>query len=162
MDNKYYVVISPYSANLSAWGNEPNPKNYPYWSSIVDYLTSKGVDIIQIGITPEPKISDKVTQFLKNLHFKEILELIKNSLFWMSVDNFLPHLVQHLTPPKKGIVIFGKSDPNIFGYSTNINILKSREYLRPDQFAYWFNEPFDPNVFPEPEKIFPFIDLFFK
>jgi hypothetical protein len=35
---------------------------------------------------------------------------------------------------------FGQSDPNIFGYPGNINLLKDRSYLRPEQFLHWWHE----------------------
>jgi hypothetical protein len=34
-------------------------------------------------------------------------------------------------------VIWGISDPDIFGYDYNTNILKDRKYLRPDPFGTW-------------------------
>jgi hypothetical protein len=39
-----------------------------------------------------------------------------------------------------GCVIWGVSDPNIFGYFYNKNILKNKSYLRNDQFGVWKNE----------------------
>lgn len=137
-----------------------NPKNYPHWNKIVEYLKTKGYKVIQIGIEGEEQISGLVDEFYKNLPFKEIENLIIGSHFWMSVDNFLPHLVANLKPPKKGIVIFGTSDPRLFGYEFNINIIKSFENLRPNQFLYWFYDDYNPDVFPSPEDIYPFIDLF--
>jgi ADP-heptose:LPS heptosyltransferase len=60
-------------------------------------------------------------------------------------DSFLPHL---LAPSRrKLIVLFSKSDPDIFGYPHNINLLKDKELLRPDQYRVWSQCMYDPNAF---------------
>ncbi|MGC8979009.1 hypothetical protein [Caldisericum sp.] len=158
MDN--FVVVSPYAANLNRFGIANNPKNYPYWVEIVKYLKFKNFKVVQIGVSGEPIISEEIDEFLVDLPFPQILELLNQCSFWMSVDNFLPHLAQFTKPLKKGIVIWGKSDPKIFGYPNNFNIYKDKKYFRKDQFGYWFYEEFNPKVFIEPEKIFIVIDSF--
>ena len=70
----------------------------------------------------------------------------------MGVDNFFQHFASHLEKP--GIVIFGKSNPDIFGYKHNINILKDRANLRAKQFDIWEEEVFNKNVFPYAEEVF--------
>jgi ADP-heptose:LPS heptosyltransferase len=62
-------------------------------------------------------------------------ELLSKCETWISVDNFFPHLANLYG--KKGIVLWGQSDPNIFGYQYNLNLLKSRSYLREKQFDIW-------------------------
>jgi hypothetical protein len=52
-----------------------------------------------------------------------------------------------------GVVIWGKSDPLLFGYPENVNLLKDRKYLRARQFYIWDDEPFDPEVFVEPAEV---------
>ena len=130
------IVISPY-ANTLRWDKShlPNPKNYPHWVELVKLMRDGGHEVIQIG-------SGKATQiigtngFLYNLKMSEIEELIRKVDCWVSVDSFLPHLCAY-HKLKKGVVLWGQSDPNIFGYSRNTNLLKDRSYLREKQFWIW-------------------------
>lgn len=139
------LLISPFAQKLRNGKN--NPKNYYYWDRLIFLLEQKH-SIIQIGTKGESKL---VKDFRTNLPLKEIKKLLLECDLWISVDSFLPHLAQHVG--KSGIVIFGKSDPNIFGYPNNINILKDIKYLRKNQFDIWENERYDKEVFVEPEEI---------
>lgn len=106
-----------------------NAKGYPYWTELVPLLDD---EIIQIGIPTDTQL---VNRFIPNMPFKVIKELLKECKYWITTDSFLPHLAHHI--PKSGVVIFGPSDPKIYGYEENLNILKDRSYLRHDQFGTW-------------------------
>lgn len=138
------IVISPYSNKLR--NGQKNPKNYPYWNQLITLLHANNFDIIQIGITGEDKLKN-VDSYMFNLSFKEICTLIDNSSMWISVDNFLPHMINCEKINTKGLVLFSRSDPKLFGYPQNINVLKSRNYLRPDQFFIWEQCPYDKNAY---------------
>jgi len=140
------ILISPYSRKLRN-GNR-NAKDYPYWKELYQMLKQIDKDIVQIGVQGEKRLS---ADFRRNLPLEEIEELIIKSKFWVSVDNFLPHMAHHYK--KIGLVIWGQSDPIIFGYPENINILKDRKYLRENQFDIWENCKYDENVFVKPEVI---------
>ena len=140
------IIISPYSRKLR--NNARNPKNYPYWSELVQKLVEREYNVMQIGVKDEVQIN-KVEEFKTNLKLKEIKELLEQCHIWISVDNFLQHLASHTTKP--GIVLFGKSDPLIFGYPQNINLLKNRKHLRAKQFDIWEAEAYDSSVFVKPE-----------
>lgn len=141
------ILISPYSQFLR--NGKKNPKNFPYWSELITLLEQEGHEIIQIGLFNEGQL---VRNFKVDLTFKEVKKLLKEVDLFIAVDTFLPHMA-HFYGKKKGIVIFGRSDPKIFGYPENINILKDIKYLRPMQFDFWENVEFDPDVFVEPEVI---------
>jgi ADP-heptose:LPS heptosyltransferase len=145
------IVLSPYSRPLR--NGKRNPKNFPYWKEVISKL--KLDNIIQIGVEGEEKI---VKDFRKGLSLKEIEDLIKKCDFWMSVDNFLPHLAHHVG--KLGIVIWSMSDPNVFGYPENINILKDRKYVRKNQFDMWDNYPYNLDAFSSVDKIIEEINNF--
>lgn len=138
------IIISPYSKMLR--NGKMNPKNYPYWKELIKLLKSE--NIVQVGVTGEEKL---VNDFRKNLSLDELVSLIKKCNYWISVDNFFPHLSRHVGKP--GVVIWGVSDPKIFGYPENLNILKNRSLLRPNQFDLWESFDFDPNVFVKPSEI---------
>jgi len=146
MTDSEIVVISPYSKPMR--NGQTNPKNYPYWGRLVEILASYA-EVIQIGTQGEEKIAG-TESFLRNLSFEELRDLINCCDTWISVDNFLPHFC-HCEKLKPGIVLWGKSDPKIFGYPENVNLLKSRTYLRSKQFDIWEVDTSDPNAFVLPE-----------
>ncbi len=123
-----------------------NPKDYPYWKELVEMLKEKEIFIIQIGISGEESIGSDEIKF--GLSLDELKELILNCDKWVSVDNFLPHFCHHLG--KQGIVIWSKSNPDIFGYPENINLLKDKKYLKEKQFDIWEREEYCLEAFIEP------------
>jgi ADP-heptose:LPS heptosyltransferase len=147
------ILISPYSQYLR--NDKRNPKNYPHWAELLNLLQDEGYSITQIGLFNEGAL---VRDFRADLTFKEIKRLLNEVDLFISVDTFLPHLAHTLG--KRGIVIFAVSDPNIFGYSENINILKDRKYLREKQFDYWENCEFNPESFVEPEVVLEHVKAF--
>lgn len=124
------IIISPFSKQLR--NGQQNPKTYPFWNDLVNKLKVNHY-IIQVGVNTETDLG--CHEFKKNLSLNELKELINECDLWISVDNFFHHLAQFTN--KDGVVIFAFSDPNIFGYKNNLNILKDRKYLRPDQFNDW-------------------------
>jgi len=143
------VLISPYSRKLRNEKN--NPKNFPHWGKLVRLLKNDGHYIIQVGVTGERELSG-VDEVKFNLSIKDLTELFNTCDTWFSVDNFFQHFASHLNKP--GIVIFGKSDPDIFGYKENLNILKDRKNLRAKQFDIWESCEYDESVFPSAEEVF--------
>ena len=144
------IVISPYSKKLG--NGKRNPKDYPWWPEVIGRLRGQGFqDIIQIGIKGEEAIG--VDRMIFNGPFYELAEIIKESLAWASVDNFLPHFCRVCAPNKPGVVIFSQSDPEIFGYQENINLLKDDKYLREKQFDLWTHAEFIEEAFVEPERV---------
>jgi ADP-heptose:LPS heptosyltransferase len=129
-------------------GEPNNPKNYPWWPELIKKLQSLGHEIIQVGVEGELEL---VADFRKNLSLSELSELLMNADTWIGVDSFGQHLGWHLG--KKGLTIFGQSDPNIFGHPENVNVLKSREYLREQQFWWWEQCEYRADAFVEPAEI---------
>jgi len=103
-------------------------KRYPYWEELEDNLSGHAV----------LKIENKHTE-------KELLEKIDWCDVWISIDSFFQHFVSfHNLKP--GIVLWGKSDPKIFGYESNKNLYKP-DKLRSNQFLWWREEKNDPDDF---------------
>lgn len=132
------ILISPYSQKLPV--DKPNPKNFPYWEETIKLIKQKipKIEIVQVGVQEEVPIKG-VTHLAHNLPPKDLLELAKTSSAWLSVDNFFQHFCSYYNIPN-GIVLFGQSDPRIFGYSFNTNLLKDPKYLREDQYLFWWHE----------------------
>jgi hypothetical protein len=143
------VIISPWSKILP--NKKQNAKNYPYWPQLVKKINELNLNVVQIGIAGEQKIDGANCMF--DLKFKQLEELLYQSKTWISVDNFFQHFCNTIKPIKSGIVLWGKSDPSIFGYPYNINLLKHSSYLRKDQFDVWHNETHSTLVFVKPELV---------
>jgi ADP-heptose:LPS heptosyltransferase len=121
---------------LTCAGNTQTAKSYPHWNQLL--LLLKDHEIQQItGILSEAAL-------LESVHWADVV---------ITIDSFLPHLIKYYKIRKTIIVIWSKSDPNIFGYAENINLLKDRKYLKPEQFKWWMDEPHDPAAFVSPEEI---------
>jgi hypothetical protein len=121
-------------------------------------LKTTGLRLIQIGVTGDERLLG-VDDFLQNQSFRQIEKLIDDCRSWIGVDNFLQHLCHCRPVTPKGIVLWGISDPQLFGYEYNLNVIGKR--LRPDQFGTWQIEP-DPSVFWDAEEVFKRIQLFIK
>ena len=123
-------------------GNVITAKSYPYWDKLVEMIKGEAMVTRIEGILPEQHIIDGV-------NWCDV---------WISIDSFLPHLVAY-RKLKPGIVLWGTSDPLIFGYPSNTNLLKDRKYLREHQFLWWATptgelvEPPNPEAFVKPEVI---------
>lgn len=138
------IVIAPYAAKLRS-GNR-NPKNYPYWVELIQRLNANGHEVVQIGAAGEELI-EGTSERIIGWPFSKLRDVINNADLWISVDSWLPHFC-HCERLKSGVVIWGKSSPQVWGYPDNENLFVSTEHFRPFQFQHWETEPYDPNVFP--------------
>ena len=135
------IIISTYSQKLR--NGKINPKNYPYWKELISLIDEQ---IIQVGVTGEEQL---VPDFRQNLSMEELKELVLECRTWISVDSFFQHFCWDLNKP--GIVLFGQSDPNIFGHPENTNLLVDRKYLREKQFWLWEQADYNEECFVKPE-----------
>jgi ADP-heptose:LPS heptosyltransferase len=136
------ILIAPCERPLR--NGDINPRSYPYWKELAQLL---GDEVIQVG---EKEDKQYVPDF-RVLNLKQIEELIKECETYWTIDSFFQHYAWSIG--KKGIVIFSKSDPLIFGHKENTNILKDRKYLRPDQFNTWEGVPYEEEAFQKPNEI---------
>jgi hypothetical protein len=142
------IIISPYSQTLR--NGKRNPKNYPYWQEVIDMLKRKGFLITQTGRGNEAHLQN-VDEFLFDKSLKELRKAIQVCYTWASVDNFFPHLAASENKP--GVVVWGRSDPRIFGYKQNKNLVKNIGYLRDKQWDIWEAVEYDKKVFVGPEEV---------
>lgn len=141
------ILISPWARNTPS--GQKCAKNYPYWRKLIELLKNKGFKIICITAKNEERLP--CDEYYSGLSFEDIKKLLFKCDTWISVDNFFHHFASFYK--KTGVVIFSKSDPNIFGDQSNINLLKHRRYLRKKQFYFWDNENLDKSSFIEPEDV---------
>jgi ADP-heptose:LPS heptosyltransferase len=137
------IIISPYAQKLR--NGKLNPKNYPYWKELIEMIDEP---IIQVGVEGEEQLVDT---FVKNMPLPRLRELLQECRTWIGVDSFFQHLAWD--EGKQGIVLWGPSDPLIFGHPENINLLKDRSYLVSDQFIWWEATEHSNDRFVEPQKV---------
>ncbi len=131
------ILIHPYAQKLRNGGR--NAKNYPYWPALLAGLHDS---VVQIGVAGEDAL---VSDFRMHLSLKDISALVQTCSLWIAVDSFLPHLAFHLHKP--GVVLWSVSDPLIYGYPDNLNLLKDRSYLRAQPFGIWEQQPYNADAF---------------
>ena len=143
------IIIAPYAKKLRNGKN--NPKNYPWWPDLISLIDEP---IVQIGVDGEKQL---VEDFRKDLSVPELYDLIEECRTWISVDSFFQHLAWDAGKP--GIVLFGQSDPIIFGHPENINLLKDRKYLREQQFWLWEQCDYIEEAFVEPKDVVEYLKI---
>jgi len=128
-------------------GSELNAKcpTAEWWNELIPLLNKP---VKQILWGNETKLN---CQHVENPKLEEIEKLLDECETFICIDSFLQHL-NHGRNKKKGIVVWSKSDPKIFGWPENINILKYPEKLRSDQFLWWANEKWE-NIFPTSQEV---------
>ena len=146
MGDAVKIIIFPWAKQLR--NGSRNPKNYPWWPELIKKLQNLGHEIIQVGIDGEEQLVD---DFRKNLKLSELELLMKSADTWIGVDSFGQHLGWSLGI--RGLAIFGQSDPLIFGHDENVNVLKSREYLREQQFWWWEQADYREDAFLTPDEV---------
>jgi ADP-heptose:LPS heptosyltransferase len=127
-----------------------NPKNYPYWEELISKIDEP---IIQVGIEGEKQL---VPDFRKNLTISELRKLIQECRIWISCDSFFQHLAWDEGKP--GIVLWGVSDPLIYGHPENVNLLKDRSYLAENQFLWWEYVEHKNDRFVKPKEVLAYLN----
>lgn len=136
-----YLAIARGVAALP--NGQRNPKDYPYWDQLIALLTNAGYEVKPV----------------KELPFSELEVFLKSSLTVIAADSFVQHFCWSIG--KQAIVLWGSGDPLIFGHPENINLLKSREYLRPGQFDMWMGVPYREDIFVDAEEVFKQVQQYF-
>jgi len=137
------IIIAPWAKKMR--NGQLHPKDYPYWSEVI-----KGLDepIIQVGVEGEVQLVD---DFYKGMSLTKLADLVRQCKTWIAVDSFFQHFCWDIGKP--GIVLWGQSDPLIFGHPENINLLKDRKYLREKQFWWWEQCEYNKDAFVEPKVV---------
>lgn len=139
------IIISPWAKELLS--KKPNPKSPPinWWKSLVTKIQEP---IIQVGITGEKQL---VSDFRLNLSIQDLKVLLNECRTFITIDSFFQHLAWDLNKP--GIVIWGQSNPRIFGHDIHTNLLKDEKYLMEDQFLMWELITYREDCFVTPKEV---------
>jgi ADP-heptose:LPS heptosyltransferase len=141
------IIIAPYAQKLRNGNN--NPKNYPWWPELISLIKEP---IVQVGVEGETQLVD---DFRKNLSLEELKSLVLECRTWISVDSFFQHFAWDLN--KYGVVLWGQSDPLIFGHPENTNLLRERKYLREKQFWLWEQCEYNADAFMIPIEVIKYL-----
>ena len=85
------------------------------------------INIIVFGHSnePAPLLNTTESIFIDKLDF---MILAKYCLSFISIDSCLQHICSNKSFNKKGIVLWGSSKANMFGYDKNINLVSEYPY----------------------------------
>lgn len=143
------IAIAPFAAKLPE--GKPNPKNFPYWPEVVGRLNAQGHEVIQLGVAGEDRI-EGVGQFIQGFPLAKLEQVIRDCDTWIAVDSWLPHFCATMRL-QSGVVIWAQSNPHIWGYPHNTNLLKSEAYLRRFQYAPWWDAEYNESAFVSAEEV---------
>jgi len=146
---QHVVLVSPFCRKMR--NGQRNPKEYPWWPEVVQLLKEKEVDTEQLAVKDDPDLVGCTTRH-NDLSATELRKIIEETNTWLSCDSFLPHFV-NAYKLKPGVVVWGKSDPRVFGYMSNKNLLRDERCLREHQFNFWEEEQYDERVFVRPNVV---------
>lgn len=141
------ILFAPFAARCHSLNGNPSPKDYPFAKELCRLLENND-EIIQVGGDTDEQIAK---DFRKNLSFREVGNLIRESKTGICVDSYLQHYYWFLN--RKAIVLWGISDPIIFGHKMHLNLLKDRKYLRPNQFDLYYSNEYNTEAFVAPNEV---------
>lgn len=142
------ILIAPWARQMRVEG-KLHPKDYPWWDELVELLRAD-YQIMQVGTAKERRVSG-VDSMLIDPPLDHLLYHVQQCETWISVDSFLQHFCWYHGKP--GIVLFGQSDPNIFGHPENTNLLRNRSFLREKQFWLWEQAEMVEEAFVTPHEV---------
>lgn len=140
------ILFAPFAARPHSLNGSASPKDYPHAKELAELL--KEHNLVQVGGSNDKQV---VPDFRPNLSFHELGKLVSESRVGICVDSYLQHFYWYLN--RRAIVLFGPSDPLIFGHASNVNLLKHRNYLRQNQFDLYYNNEVNPEAFVSPEEV---------
>ena len=116
------VMVDDY--NISNSG-----RNYHDGQELINLIKEAlpDINIIVFGHSnePAPLLNTTESIFIDKLDF---MILAKYCLSFISIDSCLQHICSNKSFNKKGIVLWGSSKANMFGYDKNINLVSEYPY----------------------------------
>ena len=141
------ILFAPFAARSPSLNGSPSPKDYPFARELAQQL-EKDYELVQVGGGNDEQIAK---DFRTNLSFDELGKLVAESQTGVCVDSYLQHYYWYLG--RRAIVLFSVSDPVIFGHPENLNLLKDRKFLRPNQFHLYYSNQYNPEAFVSPHEV---------
>jgi ADP-heptose:LPS heptosyltransferase len=108
------------------------------WETLVKSMPE--CTFIQLGNPDEKKLEGAVDLRGKTT-MREAFALIKYAKSFAGVNSFFSHVTNAFGTP--GVVLFGASNPHIWGHSNNINLYKPTRCAPCIDTLLWFNCPYE-------------------
>jgi len=143
------IAIAPYAAKLP--NGKRNPKEFPAWPELIERLNAEGYEVIQLGAKGEKRLAG-TAQFIEGYPLEKLEQVIRDCDTWIAVDTWMSHFCATMRL-QGGIVIWAQSNPKIWGYPHNTNLLKDESYLREWQYAPWWDAEYNEDAFVEPQVV---------
>jgi len=121
--DKEVVLIQPYAANHISNPSNQMTKNKDWFLDLWEELISKLADdyaIVQVGGKNEKELKGVSWSLVGSTSIRQTAALVHECKFFISIDSVIQHIGCAVN--KKGIVLFGRSDPKTFGHNSNLNI----------------------------------------
>jgi ADP-heptose:LPS heptosyltransferase len=128
---KDYILIAPFAARsviqysnttkVGSGGQRTVVKDWilSRWVSLVSEIQKKGIEVYQVGGQGDKGVPGCNRYFLGQ-DYRFSVALLEQSKGLISVDNFMQHAAFAIGKP--AVILFGATDPSIFGHETNVNI----------------------------------------
>ena len=95
-----------------------------YWQEVVAILVSKGFTVVQVGLPMEQPI-DGAVNLLGKWDLRTIINFLSLADAFINIDSLLNHIGYGWRV--KGVVLFGRTDPNIFGHEDfHLNLINTK------------------------------------
>ncbi len=114
--SQYDVVIT---VNITSRCSKNQMWTVDKWTDLVNSFPD--YTFIQLCLLSEDSIEGTID--MRNLSFRRQIALIKFASVHVGVDTFFSHVTNAFQTP--GVVLFGDSNPEVWGHSNNINIYKN-------------------------------------
>ncbi len=149
------ILFAPFAARSPSLNGSPSPKDYPHAKKLAELLREH--NLVQVGGNGDEQLTP---DFRPNLSFEDLGKLIVESRTGISVDSFLQHAYWYFD--RRAIVLFGISDPVIFGHPENMNLLVDRKFLREQQFDLYYTNQYRPEAFVRPDEVVKVLSEFIR
>lgn len=107
------ICINPSSTDkIKEW-------DYDKWEKIINFYPK--FDFIQLGVKDEKYINGAI-DFRSKFSLRQQLSVLCHSKMYIGLDSFWNHAARALDI--KSVILFGPTNPKVWGYDGNINIYK--------------------------------------
>lgn len=123
------ILLAPSASNYEGLDNGIviSNKSWPVdrWEKIIEYLKDKGYIVVQVGASSDLQVENVNEKFFDK-SFEELVNLIKVSKFFLSIDTFFQHLCGLMN--KKGVVLTPRH--NEHAYWPSIEYIQGTNYKK--------------------------------
>ena len=94
---------------------------FEHWVNLTNLLYND-FDVVQVGM-PNEQLINGALDLRGKISFRHLLALTLFCVTWVDIDSFLQHAGAAVKKP--GVVLWGRTDPRVFGHTINTNMQAS-------------------------------------